>query len=348
MGKENNLTDFVVDIANAIRERKGTSEPINPQDFSSEIRGLNIGGGNRWTGHADVEGLKAIGWTDEDIAYYQENGVNWNEEDDQYHLVPEDNKALYGVVTMDNIVLYKNRIFYLPKIDISKKTSMEGAFTACESLVAIPKLDTSNVTDMTRMFDSCHSLVCVPLLNTQKVTTMTRMFTYCCSLKSVPLFDTSAVTDMSYMFYKCNALGSIPAFNTQSVEKMLHMFSYCNSLTDLYRLNTSVVTNTSSMFEHCSGLVNIPELDAQNITTMSTMFNGCYSLMNVKLKNIKLAYELPTSPNLSKESLLYIINNEAATSAIIIRLASYAYTRLAEDADIVAALAAHPNISISK
>ena len=37
----------------------------------------------KWTGHADAEGLKAIGWTDEDIAYYQENGVNWNEEDDE-------------------------------------------------------------------------------------------------------------------------------------------------------------------------------------------------------------------------------------------------------------------------
>jgi hypothetical protein len=51
---------------------------------------------------------------------------------------------------------------------------------------------------------------------------------------------------------------------------------------------------------------------------------------------------------LSKESLLYLINNEAATSAITIKLASYAYTRLANDADIVAALAAHPNISISQ
>jgi hypothetical protein len=46
--------------------------------------------------------------------------------------------------------------------------------------------------------------------------------------------------------------------------------------------------------------------------------------------------------------LLYLINNEAATSAITIKLAPYAYTRLAEDADVVAALAAHPNISISQ
>ena len=78
------------------------------------------------------------------------------------------------------------------------------------------------------------------------------------------------------------------------------------------------------------------------------MFSSCYSLTNINLKNAKLAYELNSTALLSKESLLYLINNEAAESAITIKLSSYAYTRLAEDADIVAALEAHPNISISK
>jgi hypothetical protein len=78
------------------------------------------------------------------------------------------------------------------------------------------------------------------------------------------------------------------------------------------------------------------------------MFSGCYSLTHAYLKNAKLAYKLSDSALLSKESLLYLINNEAATSAITIKLASYAYTRLAEDADVVAALANHPNISLAK
>ena len=81
---------------------------------------------------------------------------------------------------------------------------------------------------------------------------------------------------------------------------------------------------------------------------MSSMFEDCYSLTTAKLKNVKKAYQLNNSALLSKESLLYIINNEAATSAITITLASYAYERLANDADVVAALAAHPNISISQ
>lgn len=81
---------------------------------------------------------------------------------------------------------------------------------------------------------------------------------------------------------------------------------------------------------------------------MPEMFNNCHSLVHANLKNAKLAYQFANSALLSKESLLYLINNEAATSAITIKLASYAYERLATDADIVAALANHPNISISK
>lgn len=43
MSKENNLTDFLTDIADAIREKKGTTDLINPQDFSEEIRKIESG-----------------------------------------------------------------------------------------------------------------------------------------------------------------------------------------------------------------------------------------------------------------------------------------------------------------
>jgi hypothetical protein len=81
---------------------------------------------------------------------------------------------------------------------------------------------------------------------------------------------------------------------------------------------------------------------------MSNMFNNCYSLTTANLKGVALAYQLNNSALLSKDSLLYLINNEAATSAITIKLASYAYDRWATDPDIVAALANHPNISLAK
>jgi len=52
MAKNNNLTDFLTDVANAIRSKKGTTAKINPQDFSSEIASISTGGGGGSTGGA--------------------------------------------------------------------------------------------------------------------------------------------------------------------------------------------------------------------------------------------------------------------------------------------------------
>ena len=43
MSKQNNLTDFLTDVANAIRTKKGTTGLINPQNFSAEIASLSGG-----------------------------------------------------------------------------------------------------------------------------------------------------------------------------------------------------------------------------------------------------------------------------------------------------------------
>ena len=102
------------------------------------------------------------------------------------------------------------------------------------------------------------------------------------------------------------------------------------------------------MFYCCFSLVSIPQLNTANVKNMNGMFEGCISLTHANIKNAKLDYDLSGARLLSKESLLYLINNEVAESAITIKLASYAYTRLAEDADVVAALAAHPNISLAQ
>lgn len=53
------------------------------------------------------------------------------------------------------------------------------------------------------------------------------------------------------------------------------------------------------------------------------------------------------SPLLSNESVLFLINHEAATSAITITLHPDAYARAMANADILAALEQHTNISLA-
>lgn len=45
MSKLNNLSDFLTDLANAIRAKKGTSGAISAQNFATEIANLDTGGG---------------------------------------------------------------------------------------------------------------------------------------------------------------------------------------------------------------------------------------------------------------------------------------------------------------
>ena len=54
MPKNNNLTDFLTDVADAIRAKKGTTAKINPQDFSSEIASIPVGGGSTTTSKSSV------------------------------------------------------------------------------------------------------------------------------------------------------------------------------------------------------------------------------------------------------------------------------------------------------
>lgn len=62
MAKNDNLKDFLTDVANAIREKKGTTDLINPQDFSAEIASIKSGGG----GGATSALAKAVNFRDYD------------------------------------------------------------------------------------------------------------------------------------------------------------------------------------------------------------------------------------------------------------------------------------------
>ena len=321
--KASKVLDTKRKIAAAIEQMTGKPAGDVFADYPEQILGIQTGGGSGWTGHADVEGLKAIGWTDEDIAYYQEHGVNWNEEDDQYHLVPEDNKALYGVINFDNIKDYKDILVYLPKIDTTGVTNMSGKFQNCYSLVAVPMMDTSSVTNMSTMFQGCYSLVSVPLFDTSSVTNMSSMFLICYSLVSVPLFDTSSVISMLNMFLNCFSLVSVPLFDTSSV------------------------TNMSTMFQNCFSLVSVPLFDTSSVTSMSNMFLNCYSLAYINLNNLKLTVDISATSLLEKSSLLYMIENAAPTSAITITLSAHCYNKYSSDPDVVAALSAQPLVSLA-
>lgn len=145
--------------------------------------------------------------------------------------------------------------------------------------------DTSNVENMESMFESCSKLTSIPQLDTSNVRNMTRMFYYCSSLTSIPQLDTSKV------FY------------------MERMFANCPSLTSMPQLDTSNVTDMTVMFYDCVSLTSIPQLDTSKVTSMYRMFDNCSSLTSIKMKNMKVSFDISASTEFTREALLEIINN---------------------------------------
>ena len=343
--KFNKTLDTKARTAAAIEEKTGKPAGDVFASYPDQILQIPSGG---WTGHADEAGLKAIGWTDDDIAYYQKYGVNWNEEDDQYHLVPEDNKALYGVLTVDNISTYKDRIVYLPKIDTSTERSLNSTFSSCNILVAIPMLDTSRCMSMRSTFSSCSSLVFIPPLDTSNVEDMYAMLRDCSSLVLIPPLDTSNVEDMSYMLYSARSLRIFPQLDTSRVTNMDNMFRDCCAITRLPLLNTSRVTIMSYMLSYCTELSSIEELDMLKVTSADSMLLYNYGIRICHIKNLRSSIEINKTPFLEKESLVYMIQNAAPTSEITIKLSSYCYDKYKADPDVVAALANQPLVSLTR
>ena len=316
-----NIVELLTDVADAIREKKGSTEPINAQNFAEEIRSIEGGGSApRWTGHADAEGLKAIGWTDEDIAYYQEHGVNWNEEDDEYHKVSEDNKALYGVLTANNIADYKDRIVYLPKIDTSGKKNLS--------------------------FDDCTNMVGVPMLNTQSFTAMNGMFRNCKVLTTIPPLATNGVTNISYMFQYCHSLVSLPKMDFPNATAMIYVFQDCYSLKS-FSISKNNAPSIKDTFYRCYSLEKVTIEDASLMTTLSGFYN-CFGIKELYINDWNVSLELNTCASLTMSSLLHIIKSEKATTAVSIKLHADVYTVASFDVAIQAALAAHPNVSLAK
>ena len=96
------------------------------------------------------------------------------------------------------------------------------------------------------------------------------------------------------------------------------------------------------VFYNCNKLVAISPF---KISKAMNLFLNCPNLRYVAIKSNN-SLNFKSSPYISKKSILYAINNSTATTAITITLHANAYARLANDTDIVAALANKPLVTL--
>lgn len=110
-----------------------------------------------------------------------------------------------------------------------------------------------------------------------------------------------------------------------------------------------VYTEGNNFFYLCKKLEKIYGKIHQRNISWDLTFGDCLALKEVRIAELYSSIQLSWSPNLSKESVLYMITNAnppsgAAVGSITITLHPTAYARLKDDADIVAALEAKGGI----
>ena len=209
MARTQNLSEYLTDIATAIKTKKGDETPINASKFDEEIANLPTG---------------------EDIYEYWQEGYYGVSSILTYPIVrfikkiPPINTS--GVSNMGNAFQYFENISEIPEINTSRVTKMSYMFSQCYNLKRIPLLDTTNVTDMSYMFRDCKEIEQINLTNTSKVTNMTQIFSGCEKLVNLNIndFNTANVTQISYGFSSCKELTNIPLLDFSKMIQVSAMF----------------------------------------------------------------------------------------------------------------------------
>ena len=286
MGKNNNLHDFLVDVADAIREKKGTSEPINPQEFSNEIKNLPSGASPF-----------AVDFGEE-ISSGNAAYINALQEDIDYYNQIQEERRLYaegkGGRSDDEIradLDFKHKIAWWPS-----GMETKGVVKEFENYFRLRSVkDYKMVGYASNVFNRCSSLVDVGLIWND--VTLTFTFQYCTSLRKF-VYDIPKLKVIQNTFVGCYSLETV-------------------------EITSAKLTNIIQGFQQCYSLKRVRlTMDVDNPTSTNNAFSNCTSLEDVEI-NLPLSTSFEWSPRLSHRSIAYILKH--ASDNITITFASAAY-----------------------
>lgn len=136
-------------------------------------------------------------------------------------------------------------------------------------------------------------------------------------------------------------------------------FSFYGTTLEVFRVNSQVDIDSNSLeealpceghfsgvFNNCTKLSKVYPLDFSGVTSLWNSFESCSSLEEIRIMKLCNNLNIQDSPSVSKTSMLYIVNNATPTTTITITLHHDAYTRLADDTEILSALTKQPLITL--
>lgn len=281
MARTNNLSNFLTDVADAIRTAEGSSGTIDADEFDTRIEALS--------GGADLS------------EYFTETIASGTTS------VPGYINTLKKFPAFENIGTSCAYMFYsyplssvdLNNFDTTGVTSMSNMFSNAVKLqsVDISNFNMQSVNDVSSMFNNCSSLksdIVIPSLPI--VTSMSNMFSGCSNIEKIDLsnIDTRNVTSVYGLFSRCTKLKTlIHNFNFSRLDNTESMFYNCTSLQEIDFSNVPTGTSMSRTYGMFSGCTSLRKIDLSGFTAkMSTcayMFSNCTSLQELDVRGIQFS-----------------------------------------------------------
>ena len=317
MSKANNLKDFLTDLADAIRAKKGSTDLINPQNFSAEIAalsgGLEIVDMTETT--ATIEPNKVYVWgmveslnitigastSESDFFAFRfrcskptmtvvtVNGATWAEDtelDAQGKPILDLGSYYQCEIKGGTSALYARLMHYIHFADSNVESVLMS--NGIGDGLGVTYKDAADVTSISTWFKNNTDITSFnELVNFSGISGLIQYaFNGCSALAEIAL-PSSLTSIGNGAFNGCSSLAEItlPA-SLASINN--YAFQNCSLLTRVINLeNTKVTSIGAYAFNGCSSLtkLNIPE-DIRNLLIGDLAFNNCTSLSVINVSAI--------------------------------------------------------------
>lgn len=136
-------------------------------------------------------------------------------------------------------------------------------------------------------------------------------------------------------------------FAANSDLEILNLYNYARKEAELKLVNCRNMFGGCRNLKKVIGILDVNGID--NINNISTIFGQCAVLEDVKVKGVNIDISVEDSPKLSKDSILYMIENSVKknTDTFVITLHPDAYAMAIADSDITEALSTHSYVSLA-
>ena len=240
MARTNNLTDFLTDVADAIRTAEGSSETIQASDFDTRIEALSGGG-------ADLSEYFNLNPTASSIKAHnnwaRDNFVNGN-----------------SISTLTLTIPIVSTIYTL------------GGLFRGWTYSSIPEIVFSdNITDMGNMFNGSVSITQIDLSNANMsnvANSMSGTFSNCSSLQTINFGSThpiTKVTNISYIFSNSSQLRKIDMrlFDFSNVTNSTNAFAGVPNNCEIIVKDDTQKNWITSRFSNLTNVKTVAEYEAE-------------------------------------------------------------------------------------